>query len=409
MPIINVPNVGPVTFPDGMSDVDITTAIEKDILPNLANNPPPAPKAPVQDLPPSEKAGLLSGTTLPADAPPMGNRMIEEVGVAPLPILKDLPKLDASKMPTAEDRAKAQFGITPEMGMGEKALRTLKSGAYAASTGLEQTWLGGARLISDLTGVNKEEIKGISGQLAKETGAVGETFKDNYGLNIARNVGASVLQNAPLIGVGLLAGAPAVYSTMFGQSFLQTYDDSRNEGLSVGDSTARSALFGTAEVLGERLGLPDLLKGFKDIAKGVPTADLAKTFAKYMIKEQPGEQITYALQFLTDKAFDLNTEAGWKEFAQGSMDTALVTAGQTATMGGAGLTGNQILKSLRKPQTRAEEALPEAPQAPKTEAVTPTPQAPTEVATEAPIVAPQAPVAETPQEPIKAFAFLPAA
>jgi hypothetical protein len=338
---------------------------------------------------------LLSGTTLPKDAPPMGNRMIEEVGVAPLPILKDLPKFDASKMSTAEERAKASFGLTPEMDATDKALRTLKSGAYAASTGLQQTWLGGARLISDLTGVNKEKIKSTSKQLEKETGAVSETFQDNYGLNIARNVGASVIQNVPLIGVGLMAGAPTVYSAIFGQSFLQSYDDSRNEGLDVGASTARSALYGTAEVIGERLGLPDLLKGFKDAAKGVPTADIAKQFAKYMLKELPGEQLTYVMQFLTDKGFGLNPEAGLEQFAQGAIDTALVTFGQTAVIGGVGVGSNQILKSLRKyhsegadkdletfkeiikgnapiPSKEAPEAAPEA--APKAPVVTDVPQ-----------------------------------
>jgi GNAT superfamily N-acetyltransferase/Ca2+-binding EF-hand superfamily protein len=316
-----------------------------------------------EDLPAPEsdlKANLLAGTKLSPDAPPMGNRMISEVGQAEIPELKNLPKLDASKMPTAEDRAAAQFGVTPEMGTGEKALRTAKGSLYGASTGLQQTWLGGARMISDITGLGKEGVEGASKQLSKEQQAVEKTYAPEYGLRIAKDIGSSVIQNIPTIGVGLYAGSTAALTNMFTQSFMQTYDDSRNEGLGVGASTARSALYGTAEALGESIGLPYLLKGAKDVLKGVPTADLAKDLAKYIVREIPGEQLTYVAQFLTDKGFNLNPEAGMKEFLQGVQDTALVTVGQTAVMGGAGFTTNKILKELRDLHSKGAEGIPKA-------------------------------------------------
>jgi len=65
------------------------------------------PSQPAVPTDPNFKAGLLSGTTLPADAGPVGNRMIEDVGT-PLPITKELPKLDASKMPV-ESRFGSDF------------------------------------------------------------------------------------------------------------------------------------------------------------------------------------------------------------------------------------------------------------------------------------------------------------
>ena len=312
--------------------------------------------APESDL----KAGLMAGTKLSPDAPPMGNRMISEVGQAPLPITKEIPQFDNTKMPTAEDRAATQFGLTPEMGMGEKALRTAKGSLYGAATGLEQTWLGGARMISDITGLGKEGVEGVSKQLSKEQQAVENTYAPEYGLKIAKNIGSSVIQNIPTIGAGIYAGAPAALANMFTQSFMQTYDDSRNEGLGVGASTARSALYGTAEALGESIGLPNLLKGAKEVLKGVPTADLAKEFTKYFLKEIPGEQLTYVSQFLTDKGFGLNPEAGMKEFVQGAIDTALVTVGQTALMGGAGFATNKILKDLRSYHSKGEEGIPKA-------------------------------------------------
>jgi hypothetical protein len=65
------------------------------------------PSQPAVPTDPNFKAGLLSGTTLPADSGPVGNRMIEDVGT-PLPIMKELPKLDASKMPV-ESRFGSDF------------------------------------------------------------------------------------------------------------------------------------------------------------------------------------------------------------------------------------------------------------------------------------------------------------
>ena len=107
-----------------------------------------------QVSPPEQNApSLLAKSALPANAPPPTGRSLEESIAGP--DVSAVPKIDVSKMPTAEDRAVAQFGLTPEMGLGEKALRTGKASLYGAATGLEQTWLGGARMISDITGLGK--------------------------------------------------------------------------------------------------------------------------------------------------------------------------------------------------------------------------------------------------------------
>ena len=59
MPIVNVPNVGPVNFPDGMSDADIVKAIETDIIPKTANPTEPQGQVTVQGVPAAPKEKQL--------------------------------------------------------------------------------------------------------------------------------------------------------------------------------------------------------------------------------------------------------------------------------------------------------------------------------------------------------------
>lgn len=358
---------------------DHAVAKEK-ILSHLSGQNKPAAAPAAAPAEPNAQAGLLAGTTMP---PQEGEYFPEKsvVGygkdITAPPDVSQTPKMDVSKAPSAAETAARQFGITPEMSEAEKALRTGKSILYGASTGIEQTWLGGARLISDFTGLGKDGVIGVSKQLAKEQGAVEGSFNKDYGYKIAKNIGESVLQNIPTIYTGLAGGMRVAYGTMFGQSFLQTYDDSRNEGMGVGDSAARSALYGTAEVLGERIGLPALFKGIKDITKGVSAKELAKDATNYVLKDLTGEELTYLSQFLVDKGYGLNPQAGLQQLFQGAIDTALVTIGQGTIMGGAGMATNKVLKELRKAHSQGEEAMPEE-------------TAPAETPAEAPVEAPAA-------------------
>ena len=358
---------------------DHAVAKEK-ILSHLSGQNKPAAAPAAAPAEPNAQAGLLAGTTMP---PQEGEYFPEKsvVGygkdITAPPDVSQTPKMDVSKAPSAEETAARQFGITPEMSEAEKALRTGKSILYGASTGIEQTWLGGARLISDFTGLGKDGVIGVSKQLAKEQGAVEGSFNKDYGYKIAKNIGESVLQNIPTIYTGLAGGMRVAYGTMFGQSFLQTYDDSRNEGMGVGDSAARSALYGIAEILGESIGLPALFKGIKDITKGVSAKELAKDATNYVLKDLTGEELTYLSQFLVDKGYGLNPQAGLQQLFQGAIDTALVTIGQGTIMGGAGMATNKVLKELRKAHSQGEEAMPEE-------------TAPAETPAEAPVEAPAA-------------------
>ena len=62
-----------------------------------------------------------------------------------------------------------------------------------------------------------------------------------------------------------------------------------------------------AEVLGERFGFSEQLKILKGLANRVPAEELAPVFARQILKEIPGEQLTTLLQFLGDKACLLYT------------------------------------------------------------------------------------------------------
>ena len=398
MPIVNIPNVGAVNFPENMSHEQIVKAIETEIMPGVKKEEAPKIEEPKKD----EKPSILAGTTLPADAEPMGNRDITEVGT-PLPGLADLPKLDASKMgPTAAETKAAQFGITPEMDTADKALRTAKNLAYRASTGFEQTWLGGARLISDITGVGKEGVEGVSKQLGNETQAVQDTFKEHEGLNLASNIGSSILQSVPAMVTGVSAGNMAAYATMYGQSFLQGYDEGRNKDLGVAAATAYGAVSGGAEVLGERLGLPKLVQGIKDVAKGVPAGKMASDVAEYLVKDLAGEELTTTIQFLNDAGFGItkykSVDEALTALVQSWIDTALVTLGQGAVLGGSGMVANSVLKKLRDTHSGGEEGYdlsaaemmkqagfifnrPEQKQQEQQEQITPPPDATQELAT----------------------------
>lgn len=315
-----------------------------DTIGEVANAPVKAIKNAL--TPEKQNTNILSGTTLPETQEPLTPY---NTPLAP----DEMPVADASQMgPGVAAEKAAAFGLTPDMSTGEKIARTLKSVAYQAPRDLiVGGGLYGARLLSDITGINKEELADISKQYSNENQAISDTFKDEYALNIAKNVGSSIIQNIPGMITGVAYGNAAAYAVMFGQSFLQQYDEGRNKDLGVAASTAYGAIAGTAEVLGERLGFPKLTEAIKSIGKGVPTKELASKAAHYIVNDLAGEELTNAIQFLNDAGFGVtkykSLEEAAKAYFQSAIDTALVTVGQGAVLGGAGMVSNSVLKQLR--------------------------------------------------------------
>jgi hypothetical protein len=342
-------------FPDGTEPSVIQATAKRLTAERQAKTE--APK--VEEPKTPEKPSLLAGTTLPADAGPMGNREISEVGTAPLPILKDLPKFDVSKMETAEERAKREYGYTPEMTPLETAARFGKRAITAGGVGLMQGYLGVDRFALDMLGVDSSKISDTTGQLEKIQRAKGEA--SNYALKITEGAISSIAQQVPALVGGVATGSAVVpLAMMFGQSFGQTYDESRREGLDVGDSTGRAAAFGALEVIGEKFGLGNVLDGIKASAKGMPIKDIAAHFAKALVKEIPGEQLTYAGQFAVDKGYGMNPEAGVKEFIQGAIDTLAQTVVQGGIMMGAGSAASKVARQINKNAPEEKDKVPTA-------------------------------------------------
>ena len=65
MPIVNIPNVGTVNFPDDMSHEQIVKAIESEIMPGIKKAEEPKAETPkVEEPKKDEKPSILAGTKL---------------------------------------------------------------------------------------------------------------------------------------------------------------------------------------------------------------------------------------------------------------------------------------------------------------------------------------------------------
>lgn len=148
----------------------------------------------------------------------------------------------------------------------------------------------------------------------------------------------SIATQLPSLLAGVLTGAEApVLASMFMQTFGEEYGNGRAKKLDGYDAAVRAALFGAAEVIGEKFGLGDRLAGLRAAAKGMAVDKLADHFGKSIVKEIPGEQLTTVMQFLTDKIprIGLNPQAGMSEYLGQVADTLFQTILQTGAMGGA--------------------------------------------------------------------------
>jgi len=246
-----------------------------------------------------------------------------------------------------------EFRISPDMNGLETAYTAAKRGITKAGIGIVQGGGGINRFLGDTFNLDTSSTQKTLEGLNKYTQAMGE------GNNFESAI-TSIAQNLPAIAGSVVTGStvPAIAS-MFTSSFGQTYDQSRRNGLSYGDATARSAAFASFEALGERLGLGTQLKMIKNALNKVPTKDLPDAvsnaisntltgYAKLQLKEQPGEQFTYAGQFATDKVFAQNEQAGFKEYIKGAMDTMAVTAIQGAIMGGGVASAQKIINQFNR-------------------------------------------------------------
>lgn len=290
----------------------------------------------------------------------------------------ELGRYDANKQGKSEDKLppeeqaqiEREYGISSEMGNIEYAGRLGKRALKEAGIGLEQSWGGLKRFGNDILGLDNSDNQKNLDHLDAVSKTLGSP--ESHAARIVEGAVSSIIQQVPLIaggfataaaapvvGVAALAGEAAIGATvltgMFMQSFGQTYDDSRREGLDLKDSTIRSGAFGLLEVVGEKFGLGAEIKAIKASAKGVPTKELAGYFAKALAKEVPGEELTYAGQFAVDKGYGMNPEAGLQEFFDGALDTLAGTVVQGGMMMGAGAGVNKGVRTLHEHLSNKQE------------------------------------------------------
>lgn len=233
-----------------------------------------------------------------------------------------------------EDALRKKEYAFDENAQGYKVIgNVLHRAALKGMYGLAESGGGQQRFLAEaILGIDpKDTIKTLD-YINQRQEAIGDPQTKKFAL--FENAVSSIIQQAP----GLMTGtSPAALTSMFLNQFGQTYNDGRTKKLDMAESAVRASAFAAFEVLGEKLGLGDTLKGIKAAARGVPDKELSSFFVKALAKEIPGEQLTYAGQFFTDKAFQLNPEAGLKAFIDGAVDTLGATIAQGGLMlGGAG-------------------------------------------------------------------------
>lgn len=244
------------------------------------------------------------------------------------------------------------YRYRPEMSGIETAGQFAKRVAAKGGSGLLKGAGGVNMFIGDILGLDTSNTKNTLNSLYQYTEAIGAAPSGPLG--VFENAVESILQQAPALIGGVVTGSQIpVLASIFATSFGQTYDESKRMGMDTNEAALRSGLFAIFEYYGEKAGLGDTLKGLKAIAQDIPTKDLSSYFAKALVKEIPGEQLTYAGQFATNKGFGVNPEAGIKEFLQGSADTLVATVAQGSLMLGGGAAAQQALKSMgaaKKPE-----------------------------------------------------------
>lgn len=227
-------------------------------------------------------------------------------------------------------------------------------GVVAGFTGLGQVLPGAVEAAADFVGA--DGIADVAARTARTGRQIAAPLQPKAGNDkLVFDIANSITQTAPTLIMGM-GGGPAM-TGLFAQSAAQEYSEGRAAGLDGARSAARAGVMAGAEVLGERFGFGEQIKILKGLTARIPAEELAPVFARQIMKEIPGEQLTTLIQFLGDKAGPgaLNPEAALSDYLQQAGDTLKVTIGQTAVMGG----GPVAISAVRKQFTRPVDRTPQ--------------------------------------------------
>ncbi len=238
-----------------------------------------------------------------------------------------------------------EYRLRPEMTGIEETVKVLERAGTKGVLGLGQAAGGVNRFIGDMLGVDTSDTTKLLDEINNYSKAIGQPASKPVA--IFEGAVESIAQQFPALIGGVMTGSePLVLGSMFVNSFGQNYDDSKRLGMDTTDSAMRSTANALLEVVGEKFGLGDQIKGLKAVVNGLPVKDVSTFLAKALAKEIPGEELTYAGQFAVDKGYGLNPEAGIKEFFQGAMDTMAATVAQGGLMLGGGAGATKISQAL---------------------------------------------------------------
>lgn len=243
-----------------------------------------------------------------------------------------------SEPTTFAPRAPATMRETPlptQIGMDirRNVTNPVALGAISGLAGVGQVLPGLVQAGADLVGAN--DVADFAAGVSATGRQISAPLRPKAGNErLVFDVFNSITQSAPTLLTGL-GGGPAM-TMLFTQSAAQEYSEGRSRGLSGDQAAARAGIMAGAEVIGERLGFGEQMKLLRGIARGMPIEQLAPTFAREVVKNATGEQLTTLIQFLGDKYGPgaLNPEAKLADYLTQAGDTLKVSLGQSAVMAG---------------------------------------------------------------------------
>lgn len=319
-----------------------------DAYESLTSNQPPAPTGSVLEQP--APAGMVQA--------PQGGLTPQEMAAGEVS-----PEAAQRRQDIAAYQARA--AAAPEAraeGLGESIGRNIREatsnpvarGLAAGFGGLAQTGIGLVRAGADAVGADDvSEFAAGASNLANST-SEGATRDLKGNDKLVADVFNSIAVSSPMLAAAVSGGG--ALPLLFGQSALAEYNTGRNRGFSPSESAARAGIMATAEVLGERFGLPEQVKLLKSLGNKVPTGELSRVASEMLLKDIPGEQLTTALQFLGDKYGPAaqNPQASLQDYLNQAGDTLAVTIGQAGVMGG----GPVAAGAVRNAYAKADAAAP---------------------------------------------------
>lgn len=230
-----------------------------------------------------------------------------------------------------------------------------------------QTTAGALQLGSDVAGaVGLDSVSSTLGQAASGSSDIAKDLQRSVSMR-AEQGGAldkyapQVLAQLPQIGVAMLSGGITLPSVLSG---LSSYAEARERGIDPVKAFQFAGGMGVAEAIGEKLGgtgkvVDAFESAFKNGFNRSAIANLSGSMLAAGVREVPSEEVTYGLQYGLESNYGVNPNPTTEGFLGGAKDTAIVSAGAGAAMGGAGAIGALATKP-RSPQEAAARALSDA-------------------------------------------------